>query len=284
MQNTIAEEQLVAGAKELAVSRMNAETRTSWTGARLVDFDFLSNYYELEQDSRVPDAPELLASPPPEHGHRRAPRVKPWAPELEDGGRRLAATLVARKEKTGHFATFITGPAGGEGATTVSQLAAECLATGGHRVLLADANVSGGNLGLRYGLKSEPGLVDVQYGRANALEVIHSTSVTGLDVLLPGILRQHEGPTDAGLEELLLLWSQKYEFILFDVPAVLKSPVAKVLGPFVIDAVLVVKAHETRREVARKSLEVLQEAGVELVTTVLNRRTFPLPGWLYRIL
>ncbi len=284
MQDTTVEEPLVTRAKQRTEKTETVEPRTSWTGARLVDFDFLSNYYELEQDSRVPDVPELLASPPPDSGHWRAPRVKPWAPELEDGGRRLAATLVARKEKTGHCATMVTGPAGGEGVTTVAQLAAESLATGGHRVLLIDADVAGGDLGLRYGLKSEPGLVDIQYGRANALEVIRSTSVRGLDVLLPGVLRSREGPTDAGLEELLLLWSQKYEFILFDVPAVLKSPVAKVLGPFVTDAVLVVKAHETRREVAGKALQVLQEAGVELVTTVLNRRTFPLPGWLYRIL
>ena len=270
--------------KNRVVETEELDTQISWTGARLVDFDFLSSYYELEQDSRVPDVPDLLASPPPERGERRAPRVKPWAPELEDGGRRLAASLVAWKEKTGYSTFLVTGPVGGEGATTVSQLAAECLATGGHRVLLIDANVPGGNLGARYGLAGGKGLADVQYGRANALEVLHSTSVQGLDVLLPGELRERETLTDAGLEELLLLWSQKYEFILFDTPPVLKSPGARILGPFVPGAVLVIRAHETRKEVARKAVDLMGEVGVKLVTTVLNRRTFPVPGWLYRIL
>ena len=270
--------------KNSIVEKGSLDTQISWTGARLVDFDFLSSYYELEQDSRVPDAPQLLASPPPERGKRRAPRVKPWAPELEDGGRRLAASLVAWKERTGHSAFLVAGPVGGEGTTTVAQLAAECLATGGHRALLIDANTPGGDLGSRYGLAGGKGLTDVQYGRANALEVLHSTSVPGLDVLLPGELRGHESLTDAGLEELLLLWSQKYEFILFDTPPVLKSPGARILGPFVPDAVLVVRAHETRKEVARKAVDLMGEVGVKLVTTVLNRRTFPLPGWLYRSL
>jgi Mrp family chromosome partitioning ATPase len=46
--------------------------------------------------------------------------------------------------------------------------------------------------------------------------------------------------------------------------------------------VVVVGAHSTRRETARKAKESLDAAHVHLLGTVLNNRTFPIPEALYR--
>jgi Mrp family chromosome partitioning ATPase len=46
-------------------------------------------------------------------------------------------------------------------------------------------------------------------------------------------------------------------------------------------AVLVLEAHTTRRESARKAKECLEGANVKLLGAVLNKRTYPLPEVLY---
>jgi Mrp family chromosome partitioning ATPase len=49
-------------------------------------------------------------------------------------------------------------------------------------------------------------------------------------------------------------------------------------------AVLVVEANSTRKIAARKAKEFLERAGVQLIGTILNNRTFPIPEAVYRIL
>jgi Mrp family chromosome partitioning ATPase len=45
---------------------------------------------------------------------------------------------------------------------------------------------------------------------------------------------------------------------------------------------LVVQANSTHREAARKAKESLASANVRLLGAVLNKRTFPIPEFLYR--
>ena len=59
---------------------------------------------------------------------------------------------------------------------------------------------------------------------------------------------------------------------------------AAVLGQLADAAVLVVEANRTRKMAARKAKEFLDRAGVQLIGTILNNRTFPIPEAIYRIL
>jgi len=75
---------------------------------------------------------------------------------------------------------------------------------------------------------------------------------------------------------------QHFEYVLIDSPALSVSTDAIILGGLADAVVLVLKAHSSRREAARKALQDLQKAGVRVLGAVLNQRTFPIPESLYR--
>jgi hypothetical protein len=57
---------------------------------------------------------------------------------------------------------------------------------------------------------------------------------------------------------------------------------AAVIGPLVDGVVMVVSANATRREVARRTVANLQNAGARVLGAVLTGRTYPIPGAIYR--
>jgi hypothetical protein len=57
---------------------------------------------------------------------------------------------------------------------------------------------------------------------------------------------------------------------------------AAMLGQIADGVVLVLEANSTRRVAAQKSKQALEEANVNVLGTVLNNRTFPIPKKLYR--
>jgi hypothetical protein len=74
----------------------------------------------------------------------------------------------------------------------------------------------------------------------------------------------------------------EFDYLIFDAPPAARSNDAAVLGGLLDGVVLVVGAHSTRRETARKAKENLEKGHVRLLGTVLNGRTFPIPNALYR--
>jgi Mrp family chromosome partitioning ATPase len=69
---------------------------------------------------------------------------------------------------------------------------------------------------------------------------------------------------------------------LLDAPPVNLYADATLLGRLAEGVVLVLQANSTRREAARKAKESLESAKVRLWGAVLNKRTFPVPEFVYR--
>jgi protein-tyrosine kinase len=75
---------------------------------------------------------------------------------------------------------------------------------------------------------------------------------------------------------------KEFEYVLIDSPGVNVNSDAVLLGQMAGAAVLVVEAHKTRRTAARRAKQILENAGVRVLGTVLNNRSFPIPEPLYR--
>lgn len=75
-----------------------------------------------------------------------------------------------------------------------------------------------------------------------------------------------------------------FEYLLIDAPGVRVSKDAELLSLGADAAVLVVEADKTRRTRAAKAKDSLEAAGVRLLGTVLNNRSFPIPETLYKLL
>lgn len=74
----------------------------------------------------------------------------------------------------------------------------------------------------------------------------------------------------------------EYQYILIDVPALNLHTDAVAVGQVSDGVVLVLHADSTRRESALRGIQSLRDARVEVLGAVLNRRTFPIPEFVYR--
>ena len=75
---------------------------------------------------------------------------------------------------------------------------------------------------------------------------------------------------------------EQFDYLLIDVPALNRYADATALARIADGLVLVLEANSTRRESALKGVESLRATQVRLLGAVLNKRTFPIPGFLYR--
>jgi len=95
------------------------------------------------------------------------------------------------------------------------------------------------------------------------------------------ISEPHALLTSECLQSRLAELKSDFNYILVDGPPVDIYVDAMILGKLVDGVVLVLQANSTRRETARRAKECLESAGVRLLGAVLNRRTFPIPEFLY---
>jgi len=72
-----------------------------------------------------------------------------------------------------------------------------------------------------------------------------------------------------------------FDYVLIDAPALSASNDVTSLARASEGVVLVLRAHSSRREVARKAVKDFGNAGVRVLGAVLNQRTFPIPDNIY---
>lgn len=84
------------------------------------------------------------------------------------------------------------------------------------------------------------------------------------------------------LKERLAELCDEFEYMLIDAPGTSVCGDAQLLGLVAEAAILIVEANKTRRLTARKAKESLEAAGVRLLGTVLDNRTFPIPLTIYK--
>jgi Mrp family chromosome partitioning ATPase len=86
--------------------------------------------------------------------------------------------------------------------------------------------------------------------------------------------------SESATDRLRDLRSQ-FDFVLISAPPVNEVPSIIALGQRVDGAVLVVEAHDTKRDVALRVKQEWERANTRLLGAVLNNRTFPIPKALY---
>lgn len=84
------------------------------------------------------------------------------------------------------------------------------------------------------------------------------------------------------LESRLSELRKDFSCILIDAPPINVYGDALLFGRMADGLVMVLEANRTRREAAQKAKRMLDTAGVTVLGVVLNKRTFPIPEFLYR--
>jgi len=77
--------------------------------------------------------------------------------------------------------------------------------------------------------------------------------------------------------------SRSFGYMLIDCPALDTAPHVLSLGPHIDGVFLVVAAGETSRTRIVHAKRLLDASSVQLLGVILNKRTYPVPGFLYRL-
>lgn len=210
---------------------------------------------------------------------------------LGDVAREEVAKLVQRiflttREQGTPRAVAFCGIGHGDGASWIcAQVALAVAAQGATSVCAVDANLRSPELHTHLGISNRFGFSEAVREVGPIRKFLALGPRANLWVLSAGV----------GADPSLLLISERlrervtelraeFDFLIFDVPPVGHANDAAVIGALLDGVVLVVGAHSTRRETARKAKGTLEKGNVRLLGTVLNRRTFPIPDALYRLL
>lgn len=184
---------------------------------------------------------------------------------------RAAITLGSRAERYRLLALTSSMPS--EGKSTVAANLAIVIAQTGMRTLLVDADLRRPTVHQGFGVSNATGLAAYLSGKAATVEeVAQRTDVPNLDVVCCGSTPSQPSELlgSRRMSEFLQEVGRLYDRVVIDCP-----PVSAVSDPLIIASqvdgvVMVAKFNKVRREMARKSIQRLLDAGVHLCGVVVN--------------
>ena len=184
---------------------------------------------------------------------------------------RAAITLGSRGDR--YKLLSVTSSVPSEGKSTVAANLAIVLAQTGLRTLLVDADLRRPSVHQGFGLRGVAGLVAYLSGTASSIEDVSlKTEIPNLDIVCCGSTpsQPSELLSSKRMADFLQEAARSYDRVVVDCP-----PVSAVSDPLIIasltDGVLVVtKFNKVRRDVARRTIQRLVDAGIQPCGVVIN--------------
>jgi len=173
----------------------------------------------------------------------------------------------------------------GNGCTRICLEAARILAanvTGS--VCLVDANLRTPSLAKFSEIPDDSGLINSLREEGRVRDFLTQLKPDNLWLLSVGMTNA-ASPALLSSDRLKMRLQElraEFDHVLIDTPALNLYPDAIAVGRLTDGAIVIVQAEATRRESAVKALQTLRDAQIEVLGAVLNRRTFPIPDFVYR--
>ena len=166
---------------------------------------------------------------------------------------------------------LITSPYAEEGKSTVVANLAVVMAQAQSRVLIVDCDLRKPVMHDYFSLDKVSGLTNLLVQDLHPEEVVSETEVEGLYVIASGPIPPN--PSELlGSDKMAGFLAEvavQYDVVLLDSPPVVVTD-AVLLAPMVDSVLLVIKAGETRIDMAKEAKERLMSAGPKSISVVLN--------------
>lgn len=203
----------------------------------------------------------------------------------------LLRSIAPESDSTESLEIMFTSSQSGEGVSTVAISFAHFLSESHSqdRTVLVEANFRQPCYQELFGLPASPCLHSVLNKEATLEEACFKLGSDSLVVVPAGPTKwaQDTLSTEGMAKELEKLLSQlksSYKFIIVDTPPVIPYADATILAGFMECVALVVEANQTRAEVVDNACKRLKLGKANIFGTILNKRQFHIPGWIYRYL
>lgn len=175
----------------------------------------------------------------------------------------------------------------GSGCSEICAHTAETLA--GHKlgnVCLVDGNLRLPSLPDLFGVSNHYGLTNALREQGAIRGFLKQVWADNLWLLSSGSLAAESSflLSGDGMKSRVSELRTEFDYVLINVPELNTYADGIALGQLADGVVLIVEANCTRRESASKIAESLRAAQITILGAVLNKRTYPIPEPLYRLL
>jgi protein-tyrosine kinase len=253
----------------------------------------MSRNFELMQEAGIGLGPAIPEVKPNTFVADRAKkdRTKSDKFKLDKVAREESLKLVqnvflSRREGSPRVVVFC-GIDSGSGCSGICAHTAETLAS--HKlgsVCLVDANLRAPSLPDFFGVSNHFGLSDALRGQGAIRGFMKQVRLENLWLLSSGSLAAESSAIVSGdamkarVDEL----RKEFDYVLIDSPALNTYADGVALGQLADGVVLVLEANRTRRDAASRVAENLRASHIQILGAILNKRTYPIPEAIYRVL
>ena len=196
----------------------------------------------------------------------------------------LKANFLARHADRPTKTILFSGTVNGDGASSTATNFAKTLARDpALKVLLIDANLRNPSLHNTFSINHTASLAKL-LEEAAAGRTPFRFEQGQVNVLPTGGIYSDPTSIFASREfsEFLQEMRQTFDFIVLDGPPVFRASETRLIASKVDATILVIHSGKTRKQIAYRAIQELETAGGEVLGTVLNRRKYYIPDWLYK--
>ncbi len=171
-----------------------------------------------------------------------------------------------------------------EGASLVAREFALTLASEGEvSTVLVDLNLREPSAAESFRVPRDPGFVDLILSDLPLAQCLRPTDTPRLSVLPAG--RPVTSPArvlaDPRVEQTIAELRRRFGYVVVDMSPIVPFSEGAQFSRLADGVVLVVWSGRTKRELVQRALELLGDAGATVLGTVLNRRRFYVPRFIY---
>ena len=166
----------------------------------------------------------------------------------------------------------ITSGLAGEGKSITILNLAISFAETGKKVLLIDADLRRPTMARLLIEKASPGLSNVLAGLCSEDQAIRRNIYPNLDIIFSGEIPPNPSELLGGsrMQKLMDKMSQKYDYIMIDMPPVAIVADVCVMADMLDGVLFLVRTDRTEKEAVNRGLKQLEMSGVKLMGFVLN--------------
>ena len=247
---------VVAVAGVVVRELVGAKIRSSDQISQIADVTILGSIVE---DKTIADSPVLL------QGANYSKRAEEF--------RQIRTNLRFLQAGKDRKVFVITSSIPGEGKSIVAANLAAVLAASGSSVCLVEADLRRPSLGPYLDLEDSVGVTSVLAGDATVDEALQTWGPDGLQVMLSGQLPPNPSEMLGSLaaEELFVVLSNRFDTVIVDCPPLLPVTDAAIIARYFEGAIMVAGSGKVQVREFRRSLQMLDSAGVPLLGVIANR-------------
>ena len=167
---------------------------------------------------------------------------------------------------------LVTSSGPREGKTTCSANIAAAMAQAGSRVIVVDCDLRRPRVHQLFGRDRSVGTSNILVANCTIDEAIQQTDIPNVDMIASGPVPPNPSELlgSKHMMEMLVELRGRYERIIIDSPPISAVTDAVILSKIVDGVVLVIRAHQTNREVIRYAITQLRNVSAHIFGAVLN--------------